>query len=132
VAILQHRLKKDPFCHVLAGGTPSLSARFTLNPTDQGQVMLWIGKSVDHRQAISQADLVSAITDAVKQSDPDCSGFVDVIVQQIKPKSQFDPNWAIRGIRFGRSDRQKATQAVDAIVARMQREFRLAEDTLPA
>ena len=99
---------------------------------EQGQIMLWIGKSVDNRQAISRADLAAAITDAVKNSNPDCAAFVDVIVQHIKPKSQFDPNWAIKGIRFGRSDRQKATQAIGTIVERMQREFKLSEEAPPA
>jgi hypothetical protein len=121
--------KKDLFRHALAGARPSLGARFgAFSRTEQGQVMLWIGKSVDNRQAISRADLVSAITDAVKHSDPECAAFVDVIVQPIKPKSQFAPNWAIKGIRFGRSDRLKATQAIDTIVARMQDEFRLTDE----
>jgi hypothetical protein len=89
--------------------------------------MLWIGKSVDNRQSISRTDLQSAITDAVKQSDPDCEAFIDVIIEHAEPKSKFDANWALRGIKFGRSDRGKAAQAIAVIVARMQREFRLSE-----
>jgi hypothetical protein len=89
--------------------------------------MLWIGKSVDNRQPISRTDLQSAITDAVKQSDPDCEAFIDVIIEHAEPKSKFDANWALRGIKFGRSDRGKAAQAIAVIVARMQREFRLSE-----
>lgn len=94
--------------------------------------MLWIGKSVDDRQSISRMDLQSAITDAVKQSDPDCNAFIDVIVELTTPKSQYDPNWDLRGVRFGRSDRHKASQAVAVIVARMQREFNLSAESKPA
>ena len=90
--------------------------------------MLWIGKSVDDRQAVSRADLQAAITDAVKRSDPDCEVFVDVIVEHAEPKSQFDVNWTLKGIKFGRSDREKAAQAVAVVVTRMQREFRLSKE----
>jgi hypothetical protein len=35
--------------------------------------------------------------------------FVGVIVQQTDPRSRAEPNWAIRGIKFGRADRNKAS-----------------------
>jgi hypothetical protein len=89
--------------------------------------MLWIGKSVDDRQPISRWDLQTAITEAVKRSDPDCHAFVDVVIESAEPKSRLDANWAIKGVRFGRSDREKAAQAVAAITSRMQSEFRLFE-----
>jgi hypothetical protein len=89
--------------------------------------MLWIGKSVDDRQPISRRDLQTAITEAVKKSDPDCYAFVDVVIEPAEPKSRLDANWAIKGVRFGRSDREKAAQAVAAITSRMQSEFRLFE-----
>jgi hypothetical protein len=90
--------------------------------------MLWIGRSVDDRQPISRKDLQSAITEAVKKSDPDCHAFVDVIIERAGSKSRLDANWAIRGVKYGSSDREKAAQAVAAITARMQSEFRLSED----
>jgi len=87
--------------------------------------MLWVGRSVDERQPISPRALQSAIADAVKKSDPDCEAFVDIFVEHVQPKSQFDPNWDVKGVKFGRSDRAKSAQAIAVIVARMQREFRL-------
>ena len=72
--------------------------------------MLWIGKSVDDRQPISRRDLQSAITEAVKKSGPDCYAFVDVVIEPAEPKSRLDANWAIKGVRFGRSDREKAAR----------------------
>ena len=70
----------------------------------------------------------SAITEAVKKADPDCEAFIGVIVQRETPKVRFDPNWAIRGIRFGKADRDKSGLALATIVERMQREFSLAAD----
>jgi hypothetical protein len=54
--------------------------------------------------------------------------FVGVIVQQTDPMSRAEPNWAIRDIKFGRADRNKASYALAIIVERMQREFNLSED----
>ena len=89
--------------------------------------MLWMDKSLDERQSISRAALQSAITLAVKRSNRECKDFVDVIVEYAKPNSRLDGNWAIRGVKFGKSDRQKAAQAIAVIVARMQHEFALSE-----
>jgi hypothetical protein len=128
VAILQHRSKNKPFlgCFDWRKTEPERTNRGV--ETTAGLVMLRIGRSVDGRQPISRTDLQSAITEAVKQSGPGCEAFVDVIVEDAKPKSQYDANWAIRGVKFGRSDREKASQAIAVIVERMQREFRLSED----
>jgi hypothetical protein len=89
--------------------------------------MLWKLKKSDDRRLISRADLQSAITEAVKQYDSDCEAMVDVIVERALPRSRLDANWAIKGIRFGRADRQKAGEAITVIVTRMQGEFTLSE-----
>lgn len=86
-------------------------------------------KPVDDRQAISSADLQSAIREAVKQFDPECKDFIDVIVKERRPQSRLDANWEIKGVRFGRSDRNKAGQALSVIVARLQGEFALSEES---
>jgi hypothetical protein len=58
-----------------------------------------------------------------KKADPDCEAFVGVIVQRETPKARLDANWAIRGVRFGKADRNKCSKALTTIVDRMQREF---------
>ena len=82
-------------------------------------------KPADDRRLIASETLQSAITKAVQKAEP---GFVDAIVQRITPKSRFDTNWALKGVKFGRADREKANQAVTSVVERMQREFRLSDD----
>jgi hypothetical protein len=82
-------------------------------------------KSTDDKSLILSETLQSAITKAVQKAEP---AFVDVIVQRITPKSRFDTNWALRGVKFGKADREKANKAVMTVVERMQREFRLSDD----
>jgi hypothetical protein len=84
----------------------------------------------DDRISISRERLESAITQAVKKAEPGCEAFAGVIVQRETPKSRFDANWAIRGVRFGRADRDKSSKALATTVEWMQRAFSLAEDNL--
>jgi hypothetical protein len=91
--------------------------------------LLVMDLQADDRNAISRETMQAAITVAVKRADPDCKPFVGVIVQRTIPKSSLETNWAIRGIKFGRADRNKAKEAVDTIVQRLQREFILSNES---
>ena len=69
-----------------------------------------------------------AISEAVKKAAPGCEEFVGVMVQQDRPKSHLDPNWVIRGVKFGKADRKVVDEALATVVERMQREFLLSDD----
>lgn len=90
-------------------------------------ILPWFPKNSPTRNLVTRRELQAAITDAVKKSDPDCEAFVDVIVQMQTPKSRFDANWVIRGIKFGKADRYKSTKALIVIVELLQSEFNLSE-----
>jgi hypothetical protein len=81
----------------------------------------------DKRSAVSRKHLESAVTEAVK-SVLNCEAFVGVIIQRIEPKSRTDPNWAVRGVRFGKADRDKSGKVLATVVERMQRDFSLTDD----
>jgi hypothetical protein len=49
-----------------------------------------------------------AITEAVKKADLNCAAFVERTTRT----SVLEANWAVMGIKFGRSDRNKAGDAV--------------------
>jgi hypothetical protein len=68
------------------------------------------------------------MANAVKKAEPACESFAGVIVEPTTSKSRFDANWVLRGVKFGRADREKANKALATIVERMQRDFRLSED----
>jgi hypothetical protein len=74
----------------------------------------------DRRKMISAEALQSMITAAVKACDPDCEQFVGIYVERTALKSGLDANWDIRGIKFGRADRDKCAKALEIIVAHFQ------------
>jgi hypothetical protein len=87
-------------------------------------------RSLDDRKPISREEMQAAITEAVKKADPDCEPFVGVIVERTKRTSLSEANWAIKGIKFGRADRNKASDAINRIVERMKCDFNLPNDRL--
>jgi hypothetical protein len=82
----------------------------------------------ERRVSLATPELELAILEAVKKAAPGCEDFVGVIVRHKTPKSHLDPNWAIRGVKFGNADRPMANEALAGVVERMQREFLLSDD----
>jgi hypothetical protein len=74
------------------------------------------------RAPITAAELELAIAAEVNAA-PGCEAFVGVVIESTRPKSRLDVNWELRGIRFGRADREIARQALRPVVERMQRQF---------
>jgi hypothetical protein len=85
-------------------------------------------KPSDDRSSVSLDLLQSAITEAVKKAGPGCEAFAGVVIKRETPRSRLDANWAVRGVRFGRADRDKAGQALVTIVEWAQGYISLAED----
>lgn len=79
------------------------------------------------KQAISRSTLESAITEAVKKSAPECKNFIGVIVERENTASQSQSNWDVRGVRFGKSDRKKAGNALITILERFRLKYSLSE-----
>ena len=96
---------------------------------EEGLSLFTMDQPPDNRNAISREAMQAAITIAVQKAGSDCKPFVGVIVQRTNPRSPLETNWTIRGIKFGRSDRNKAKKAVDRIVERLQGEFKLNNDS---
>jgi hypothetical protein len=77
------------------------------------------------REPIKRADLEAAITAAVKRSNPGCEPFVGVIVDRVAQNSSDDVNWDVKGVRFGKSDREQCNSALSVIIQRLKSEFEL-------
>ena len=77
---------------------------------------------------MTPAELELAIAEAVRKASPACEGFLSVIVEPKTSKSRLDPDWDIRGVRFGKADRKMVDEALSTVVKRMQQEIRLKQD----
>jgi hypothetical protein len=88
---------------------------------------LWKKQKVSGRQKVARNNLELAIAKVVK-SDPQCEAFVGVLVEPCSQKSREDANWDIKGIKFGRADRDKCRAALAFVVKQMQEEFELRPD----
>jgi hypothetical protein len=93
--------------------------------------LAFLSKKGQNRNPVTRDILQLAITDAVRKSDPVCEPFVGVVIERTA-QSTSASNWAIRGVKFGKADREKSSRALNGIVERMQREFLLSEDKPPS
>jgi hypothetical protein len=84
-------------------------------------------RSVNARDRIKCETLEVAIATAVKKSDPRCEPFVGVVVERREPRSRDDTNWAVRGIRFGKAERENCNAALSVIIERLKREFEISD-----
>jgi hypothetical protein len=84
-------------------------------------------RSVSSRDRIKCATLEVAIATAVKRSDPRCEPFIGVVVERRTPRSRDDTNWGVRGIRFGKAERDNCNAALSVIIERLKREFEISD-----
>jgi hypothetical protein len=84
----------------------------------------------DQRAQVSPAELEHTITEAIRKTAPECGSFVGVIVHHKKPKQSRDPNWGVRGVKYGKADRRIVEQSLPDIVKQLQKEFRLTDTHL--
>ena len=76
------------------------------------------------REQIKCETLEVAIATAVKGSDPRCEPFIGVLIERLTPKSRDDTNWAVKGIKFGKAERDNCKTALSVIVQRLKRRVR--------
>jgi hypothetical protein len=84
-------------------------------------------RSVRSREQIKCETLEVAIATAVKRSDPRCEYFIGVFIERRAPTSCDDTNWAVRGIKFGKAERENCNTALSVIVERLKREFEISD-----
>jgi hypothetical protein len=85
------------------------------------------GDPVTERVQISRAALETAITNAVRSSDPQCSGFVGIIVERMVPASGIGANWNVKGIKYGTAKRDLCDATMSVIIDPMQLEFDISD-----
>jgi hypothetical protein len=115
--------QEDPSSPVVS---PRINPATTAKKRPAGAVKnKWWSK--DRRASITSSELELTIAEAVRKTSPKCEELVGVIVHHRRPKIQHDPNWAVRGVKFGKADRKMVDEALATVVEQLQREFRLTE-----
>jgi hypothetical protein len=80
-----------------------------------------------NRRSITRAALELAIADAVRESDPHCVPFVGIIVERVIPHPPGGPNWAVKGIKYGKADRDRCHAAISMFLEVGLREFEISD-----
>ena len=79
------------------------------------------------RQPMTRTALERAITERVKNSRAECEEFVGVIIEHVKPKQPGDANWGLKGVMYGKANRETCAAALSTLVAEGQQEFELSD-----
>jgi hypothetical protein len=66
-----------------------------------------------------------AITAAVRKSNPLCENFIGVWIEAGAQTSRGGTSWSVKGIQFGKADREYCGPALATIVERMQKKYEL-------
>ena len=67
------------------------------------------------------------MTEAVRTSHPEFETFAGVIVERIVPAGPRDTNWAVRGVKYGKADRQRSGAVLSYCVEEAQVEFEISD-----
>jgi hypothetical protein len=84
-------------------------------------------KPMGNRTSMTRAALELAIAEAAKTACPECSGLIGIIVERVDPKTPGGANWAVKGIKFGKADRDRCAEAISKLVADGQIEFEISD-----
>ena len=76
---------------------------------------------------INRADLELLLAEAVRSVAPECVAFVGVIIEHMAPETQGAANWAIKGVRYGKSDRDRCEAALGILLHEKQLEYVLSD-----
>ena len=75
------------------------------------------------RTWITRAALEQTLVETVRDSDPECEGLIGIIVERIVSASPDRANWAVKGVKYGKAERERCGAAISKCVEDSQREF---------
>lgn len=86
-----------------------------------------LSNSTDDRVPVFRSVLEQSLGDAIRASDPECSGLVGIIVEPAASNATNGANWAVKGVRFGRVDRHRCNAVLTSCVADLRSKFQVSE-----
>jgi len=103
----------------IAAGVPQ-DARYEMSPKKTEPLEV-------KRKPITQAELETALAEAVRAHDAQCEGLIGVIVELVSPTSPAGSNWRVKGVKYGRAERDRCDAALSICVEKMQREIEISD-----
>jgi hypothetical protein len=79
------------------------------------------------RAPITRARLELAIAEAVRSTLPECRALIGVIVERVVPGSPGGVNWMVKGVKFGKAQRDRCRAAIAVCVEDGQREYEVSD-----
>jgi cold shock CspA family protein len=86
-------------------------------------------QSTKKRTWIARAALESALAGNVRASDPQCEGLIEIIVERVVAPSPDGANWAVKGVKYGKAEREVCSAAISKVVEEGQRDFEVSDWT---
>jgi CspA family cold shock protein len=80
------------------------------------------------RKPIARVELEQSLADAVRSVGPECNALVGVIIERVVPATSDGPNWAVKGVRYGRADRDRCEAALGVCLREKQLEYVLSDE----
>jgi len=80
------------------------------------------------RTTINRIDLEQSLAEAVRSVSPECQAFVGVIIERAVPKTSGAVNWAVKGVRYGKADRDRCEAALGMSLREKQLEYVLSDE----
>jgi CspA family cold shock protein len=79
------------------------------------------------RKPITQAELETALAEAVRAHDAQCEGLKGIIVERVRPTSPAGSNWHVKGVKYGKAERDRCDAALSICIEKMQREIEISD-----
>jgi hypothetical protein len=101
-------------------GEATQNARREMSPKTEQQPTV-------KRRSITRAALELAIAEAIRNSSPHCSALIGVIVERVVPGLPGGANWVVKGVKYGKTQRDRCRAAISVCVEDGQREFEVSD-----
>jgi cold shock CspA family protein len=92
--------------------------------TERGNTSEEVTEQPDKKRTwITRAALEQTLAETVRGSDPECEGLIGIIVERIVPAPSDGANWIVKGVKYGKAQRERCRAAISKCVEDSQREF---------
>ena len=83
--------------------------------------------SLKKRTGITRAALELALVEIVRGSDPQCKSLAGIIIERAVPGPHGGPNWIVKGIKYGKVERERCSALISRCVEESQRDFEVSD-----